>query len=124
MSHNLADLAVAAEDRVDPARARLRRQVEAVFVERGAARGSGGRRRRVRGRSCRRGLRRGDRLEVVEQNLGIDPAQLAGALADRGGELVVVDQRRQQVRRGDVARALTEAGEQPRLAHPADQPRR
>lgn len=117
----LADLEVAAEDRVDLAGPRRRGERGRETLERlllGArGRARGGRTARGGGRG-QRGLRRGghDLLEVLLQLAGRDVIELGEALAAVAAR--AIDELQQQVRAAQAGRAVVQRGDHPGVLDP------
>ena len=118
---DLADLEVAAEDRVDVAGLRASRQVDGVLIQRLRPAGDARRTaRRVAGRRFaeRRGVavfdRAGDDLvELFSERLDGDRRELLGDLARETGEFVLLEESEEDVRGADSGGAEIDRADEP-----------
>ena len=118
---DLADLEVAAEDRVDVAGPRARRQVDGVLIQRLRPAGDARRAaRRVAGRRFaeRRGVAvldraRDDLVELLSERLDGDRRELLGDLARETGEFLFLEEGEEDVRGADPGGAEIDRADEP-----------
>ena len=116
--HDLADLGIAPEDRIDPPRLSPLRKVDRVLVEcrRKPAAARGGARLYRFGRGC--GRRLGARVaaydrEVFTQGFGRDACELRRTLTRTASQALVREQGDEQVAGADLRRTTVKRGDQP-----------